>query len=77
MWLNYLMHDGHQGDFLKKIKINLKLRFFKVLRYGQTSHCPQEDLAKIGYRPDVKVNSLKNPSIFWLPAGTCCRNPAI
>jgi hypothetical protein len=33
-----------KGFNLKKKKLDFK----KVLRYGQTSHCPQEDLAKIG-----------------------------
>jgi hypothetical protein len=28
---------------------------------------PQEDLAKFGYRPEMKVENFNNPSIFWLP----------
>jgi hypothetical protein len=31
-------------------------------------------LAKCGYRPDMKVEKLMNPFMFWLPAGTCCKN---
>jgi len=27
---------------------------------------PQEDLAKFGYRPTMKVENFKNPFIFWL-----------
>jgi hypothetical protein len=33
----------------------------------------QEYLAKFGSRPDMKAQKLKNPFIFWLPAGTRCR----
>ncbi len=33
----------------------------------------QEYLAKFGSRPDIKAQKIKNPFIFWLPAGTCCR----
>jgi hypothetical protein len=38
---------------------------------------PQQDLAKFGYRLDIKVKKFKNILIFWLPTGTCCRNLAI
>jgi hypothetical protein len=39
----------------------------------QTGDHPQEELAKFGYRPDVKEEVyFNNPFIFWLPAGTCC-----
>jgi len=42
----------------------------------QTGDHPQEELAKFGYRPDVKEEFLNNPFIFWLPAGTCCTDLA-
>jgi hypothetical protein len=35
---------------------------------------PQQDLAKFGYRLDIKVKEFKNIFIFWLPTGTCYRN---
>jgi hypothetical protein len=35
----------------------------------------QEDLAKFGYRPNMKVNLKANPFIFWLPAGSW--NPVV
>jgi hypothetical protein len=38
---------------------------------------PKEDLAKFGYRPCLKVKTSKNHFMFWLPAGTYCRNMAI
>jgi hypothetical protein len=45
--------------------------------YIQTGDDPQEDLAKFGYGPDMKVIFfLKNAFIFWLTARTCCRNMA-
>ncbi len=28
---------------------------------------PQEDLAKFGYRQEMKVEKFNNPSIFWPP----------
>jgi hypothetical protein len=33
----------------------------------------QEYLAKFGSRPDMKAQKFKNPFIFWLPVGTCCK----
>jgi hypothetical protein len=33
----------------------------------------QEYLAKFGSRPDMKAQKIKNPFMFWLPAGTCCK----
>jgi hypothetical protein len=36
--------------------------FFIVAKSGD---CPQEDLAKFGYKPNIKVNSLKTISIFF------------
>jgi hypothetical protein len=39
--------------------------------WSQTGNHPQEGLAKFGYRPDVKVEKIKNH------AGTCCRTLAI
>jgi hypothetical protein len=38
---------------------------------------PQQDLAKFGYRLDIKVKEFKNILIFWLPTGTCPQNMAI
>jgi hypothetical protein len=38
---------------------------------------PQQDLAKFGYRLDMKVKEFRNIFIFWLPTGTCCRNLVI
>ncbi len=34
------------------------------------------DLAKYGYKLDMKVEKCKNFVIFWLTAGTYCRNLA-
>jgi len=41
----------------------------KELRLISSKHAlhPQEDLAKFGYRPEMKVENSINPSIFWLP----------
>ncbi len=51
--------------------------FPQILLYIQTGDDPQEDLAKFGYGPDMKVIFfLKNAFIFWLTARTCCRNMA-
>jgi hypothetical protein len=33
-----------------------------------------KDLTKFGYRPDMQVIFFKNPFIFWLLAGTCCKS---
>jgi len=30
------------------------------------------DVANLCYRSDMNVENIKNPFIFWLPAGTCC-----
>jgi hypothetical protein len=30
----------------------------------------QEDLAKFGYRPGMKIEKFRYPFIYWLPAGT-------
>jgi hypothetical protein len=38
---------------------------------------PKEDLAKSGYRPCLKAKTIMNLFMFWLPAGTYCRNMAI
>jgi hypothetical protein len=48
-----------------------------ILRRSQTGDRPEEDLVKFGYRPNIKVIKRKNPSVFWLPAGTYCRNLVI
>ncbi len=53
--------------------------FLKILQYGHTCNHSQEDLAKFGYRPDMKVNNNNNIIliliiIFSLPAGTCYTN---
>jgi hypothetical protein len=37
----------------------------------------QEDLAKFGNRPEMKVENFKNPFVFWLLAKTCCKILAI
>ncbi len=34
----------------------------------------EKDLAKFGYRADMKVKLLKNPLLFWFPAGTWYKN---
>jgi hypothetical protein len=36
--------------------------------WSQTGNHPQEDLAKFGYRPDVKVEKIQNLSYIF---GTC------
>jgi hypothetical protein len=38
---------------------------------SQTANCPQKDLAKFGYGPDVKVENSQNSFICWIPAGNC------
>jgi hypothetical protein len=58
--LELLLRRGHGvGLFFRKIVIC-------------TSNHPQEALAKFGYRSKRKVEILKNPAIFWQPAGTYC-----
>jgi hypothetical protein len=37
----------------------------------------QEDYAKFGYRPGMKIEKIRYPFIYWLPAGTYCRDLAI
>jgi len=37
----------------------------------------QEDLAKFGYRPGMKIKKFRYPFMYWLPAGTYCRDLAI
>jgi hypothetical protein len=37
----------------------------------------QEDLAKFGCRPGMKIEKFRYPFIYWLPAGTYCRDLAI
>ncbi len=45
---------------------------------GKTDNRPQEDLAKFGHRPDMKVENFKNLFTFWLRlAETHCKNLAI
>jgi hypothetical protein len=44
---------------------------------GKTDNHPQEDLAKFGHRPDMKVENFKNLFTFWLLAETHCKNVAI
>jgi len=44
--------------------------FFSILWCSQTGDHPQEDSAKFGYRPGMKVKRSKNPSHFWLQART-------
>jgi hypothetical protein len=50
---------------------------FQFLLCSQTGNHPHEDLARFGYKPNVKVEKLKNSFTFWLPAGACCRNLVI
>jgi hypothetical protein len=51
------------------------VRLFDV---AKTIDHSQEDLAIFGYRPDVEGRKIMRILfIFWLPAGTCCRNPII
>jgi hypothetical protein len=40
------------------------------LRCCQIGVINEKDLAKFGYRADMKVNFLKNPLLFQFPAGT-------
>lgn len=51
--------------------------FSPILLCSQTSYDPQEGLVKFDYGPNMKVEKFKNPIIFWLFSGTCCRNLAI
>ncbi len=44
---------------------------------SKTGNHQQEGLSKFGYISHMKVVIFKNPSIFWLLAGTCWRNLAI
>jgi hypothetical protein len=39
---------------------------------SHTVHHPQGELAKFGYRLEMKVENLKNPAIFWPPLRTYC-----
>ncbi len=39
-----------------------------VFLCSPTGDHSQEDLAKFGNRPDMKVENFKNPVVFWLPA---------
>ncbi len=41
---------------------------------ARPSNTHKEDVAKFGYRSDIKVKKLQNSFIVWLPAGICCRN---
>ncbi len=54
-------------------------RFFfpSILLCSQTRYDPQEGLVKFDYGPNMKVEKFKNPFIFWLFSGTCCRNLAV
>jgi hypothetical protein len=47
------------------------------LQCSQIGDHPQEDLAIFGQTPDMKAKTFTKPFIFWLPAGTCCKNLAI
>jgi hypothetical protein len=50
---------------------NTDQRFFKISNMwcNQTGDYPQDNLAKSGYRENMKVENLKN-HMFWLPAWT-------
>jgi hypothetical protein len=39
---------------------------------SHTVHHPQEELAKFGYRSEMKVENFKNSAIFWPPVRTYC-----
>lgn len=54
---------------------NMDPRFFLIssLWCNQTGDYPQDNLAKSGYRENMKVENLKNLFMFWLPAWTWCR----
>jgi hypothetical protein len=42
---------------------------------ARLSNIHKEDVAKFGYRSNIKVKkNLQNSLIVWLPAGICCRN---
>jgi hypothetical protein len=51
---------------------NMDPRFFKnsSLWCNQAGDYPQDNIAKSGYRENMKVENLKNPFMFWLPAWT-------
>jgi hypothetical protein len=39
---------------------------------SHTVHHPQGELAKFGYRSEMKVENFKNPAVFWPPVRTYC-----
>ncbi len=43
--------------------------FFPILLCNHTGDCPEEELAKFGYKSERKVEKFKNPAIFLQPAG--------
>ncbi len=61
------------GKILKEIGSYKQGWFFSILWCSQTGDYSQEDLAKFGYRPDVKVSIFINPFVFWLLTRHCCR----
>jgi len=51
-----------------------KLCLFFSIWYSQIGEHQEENLAKFGYKPDMRVEKIKNFLMFFLPARTCCKN---
>jgi len=49
------------------------MSFFSIW-YSQIGEHQEENLAKFGYKPDIRVEKIKNFLMFFLPARTCCKN---
>jgi hypothetical protein len=51
---------------------------FPIVWCSQTGYHPQEDLAKFGYGPGMKVKKIKRILLYFgNPTGTCTRDMAI
>ncbi len=69
---NQQLHHWYWQSWAKTWFLNLNY-CCSLLGYYQS----QENLAKLGCRPDTQVQKFKNPFIFWLPTGTWWRFLAI
>jgi hypothetical protein len=50
--------------------------YFALCGVAKPVNIDKEHLAKFGYRPNMNNFAKKNPFIFWLLPGTCCKNLA-
>jgi hypothetical protein len=48
--------------------------FSSILWCSHSDNHPPKELVKFGYRPERKVERLRNPAVFWWPLGTYCLN---